>query len=153
MASAPVFDGKRLYVSTFDGRMMCIDPELQKIIWEVAPEDGSPFYASPALAKERVIFAGRDGVVRCLETGDGKELWNFRARDKVDSSPVIAGDRVFFGSDDGKLYAVGLADGRLRWHFTAGAAVVAGPAVGESRLVVGVTDGMIYCFGDPEAAP
>ena len=134
-------------MATYDGRMICVDPVIEQVVWNVEPEGGFPFYASPAVAGERVIFAGRDGVVRGLNKADGREVWRFPTKGKVDSSPVIVGDRVFFGSSDGSLYAVALSDGRKRWSFAAGAAIVASPAVGEGRLVIGARDGAVYCFG------
>lgn len=147
VAAAPATDGKRFYVATYDGRMMAVDPAAGDIVWQVASEGGFPFYASPAVRGDVVVFAGRDGIVRALDAATGKERWRFRAKAKVDSSPVIVAERVFFGSNDGTLYEVALKDGVPRWTFAAGAPIVASPAVGEGRLVIGTQDGVIYCFG------
>ncbi len=79
VASSPAYDGKRIYVSTYNGHMCCADPAGPKMVWDIEAKGDPIFYASPAVAKGRVIFAGRDGIVRCLATEDGKELWRFRA--------------------------------------------------------------------------
>jgi len=151
VAASPAFDGDLIYLATYSGHMMCVDPVGRRIAWDVAQADEAPFYASAAVSGESVVFAGRDRVVRCLRTADGKEQWRFRARSKVDSSPVIVPggqrERVFFGSDDGRLYAVRLKDGVKCWSFAAGSPITASPAVGEGRLVIGTGDGAIYCFG------
>jgi len=156
VASSPAFDGKRIFVSAYDNHMFCADPSgvlgpgemhpLRKV-WDVKVAEDMHFRASPALSGDRVIFAGQDGVVRCMTTAEGRELWTFRARDEIDSSPVIAGDRVFFGSNDGTLYALKVADGAKMWSFEAGAEIAASPAIGEERLVIGTRDGAVYCFG------
>jgi outer membrane protein assembly factor BamB len=156
VASSPAFDGKRIFDSTYDNHMYCADPsgvlrpgeshELRKV-WDVKVAEDMHFRASPALSGDRVIFAGQDGIVRCMAKADGRELWKFMARGEIDSSPVIAGDRVFFGSNDGTLYALEVADGAKVWSFAAGAEIEASPAVGEERLVIGARDGAVYCFG------
>jgi len=156
VAASPAFAGGLLYFATFRGRMLSVDPVLKRVLWSVEdPQGGDPFYASSAVSGERVIFAGRDRLVRCLGVKDGKEVWRFAARGDVDSSPVIVGSRVFFGSDDGTLYAVGLSDGRRLWSFDAGGPITASPAVAEGRLVIGTQDGAIYCFGEkrPPSGP
>jgi outer membrane protein assembly factor BamB len=154
VASSPAFDGGRIYVSTYDNHMYCValpsasaSGEALSKVWDVQVAEEMHFRASPAVLRDRVIFAGQDGVVRCLAAADGHELWKFRARDEINSSPVIAGDRVFFGSNDGTLYALKIADGASVWSFAAGAEIEASPAVGEERLVIGARDGAVYCFG------
>jgi outer membrane protein assembly factor BamB len=156
VASSPAFDGKRVFVSTYDNHMYCIAPSgvlgsgeagaLLKV-WDVKVAEDMHFRASPAVFRDRVIFAGQDGVVRCMAKADGRELWKFRTRGEINSSPVIAGDRVFFGSNDGTLYELNVADGASVWSFAAGAEIEASPAVGEGRLVIGARDGAVYCFG------
>jgi outer membrane protein assembly factor BamB len=149
VASSPDFDGKRIFVSTYDNHMYCVDPsdDVLRKVWDVKVAEDMHFRASPALSGDRVIFAGQDGVVRCMAKADGRELWKFRARGEIDSSPVIAGDRVFFGSNDGTLCALKVADGAKVWSFAAGAEITASPAIGEGRLVIGARDGAVYCFG------
>jgi outer membrane protein assembly factor BamB len=147
VAAAPAFDGRRFYVPTYSGRIFCVDLETRKIVWRHQVKGGS-FYASAAVAGDRVIVAGRDKIVRCLRAADGAEQWRFRTRGRVDSSPVVVDDRVFVGSDDGRLYGLALVSGRLRWSFPAGSPIMASPAVGEGALVIGADDGAIYCFGE-----
>lgn len=156
IASSPAFDGKHIFISTNHRHMFCADPSgvlgpgeghVLRNVWDIKLTEDVDFYASPAVSGDRVIFAGEDGLVRCRAKADGATIWNFRARDRIDSSLVIAADRVFFGSNDGTLYALNIADGAKVWSFAAGAEIVASPAIGEGRLVIGTRDGAIYCFG------
>ena len=64
------------------------------------------------MTKERVVFGGRDKFVHCVNRADGKQIWGFSTRGKVDSSPVVCGDKVVAGSDDGRVYLIGLSDGK-----------------------------------------
>ena len=73
----------------------------------------------------------------CARPGDGRELWKFATKAKVDSSPVVVGNRVFVGSSDGRLYSLDRATGKLLWDYEAGGHFVASPAVAADRLVIG----------------
>jgi len=137
-----------VFLATYAGRIVCVDLVQQAVIWQ-RPEKGRgrPFYASAAVAGDRVVFAGRDHLVRCLNRHDGSRLWTYKAGGQIDSSPVIVGRRVLVGTGDGFVVALSLDDGKRLWQFEAGSSVSASPAVGGGRLVIGAEDGAIYCFG------
>jgi eukaryotic-like serine/threonine-protein kinase len=78
---------------------------------------------------------------------DGKVLWTFATRGKVDSSPAVCGNRVVVGSDDGRLYMVDLGDGSEIWRYEIGESLTASPAVAGGRIVIGSEDGKVYAFG------
>lgn len=154
VAASPAFDGRRFYFGTHGGRIVCVGLEEKAILWDARSREGQPFFASAAIAGGgRVVFAGRDGLVRCLNADDGRELWTFDAGSSVDSSPACAGGRVFFGDKAGVLRALRLEDGKEAWRFEAGGSFSAGPAIGCGILAIGSEDGMLYVFGgDPVSA-
>jgi outer membrane protein assembly factor BamB len=106
-----------------------------------------PYFSSPALAKDRVVFGGQDKLLHCVSRENGKPLWSFATRGKVDSSPAICGDKVVVGSEDGRLYLVSLDAGKELWSYDIGQPIQSSPAVAEGRVVVGCDDGSVYCFG------
>src|SRR6185436_17104553 len=72
--------------------------ETNSVVWRFR-DRGFPYFSSPAVTKDKVVFGGRDKQLHCVRTDDGKPLWAFPTRGKVDSSPVVAGDKVVVGSD------------------------------------------------------
>jgi FOG: WD40-like repeat len=60
----------------------------------------------PSGGDERVVFGGRDKRLHCVQRSDGKEIWSFPTRRKVDGSPVIVGEKVVFGSGDGWMFVL-----------------------------------------------
>ena len=106
-----------------------------------------PYFSSPAVTKDRVVFGGRNKQLHCVNRADGKRVWTFATRGKVDSSPAVAGDKVVVGSDDGRLYLVSLAEGKELWNYEIGRPIGASPAVADGKIVVGSEDGSVYCFG------
>ena len=138
--------GSRVYIGQYDNQFLCIDIAEKKIVWTY--EDRAfPFYSSPAVASDRVIFGGRDKRLHAVQRTDGKSIWNFPTQGKVDSSPVVCGDKVIVGSDDGRLYLVSLQDGKELWKYDIGSPIASSPAVVTGKVVIGSEDGGVYAFG------
>ncbi len=144
-ASVAAVDG-RAYFGHYQNEFLCVDLEAGSVAWRFK-DRAFPYFSSAAVTADRVLVGGRDKRLHCLQKSDGKEVWAFVARGKVDSSPVVCGDRVVAGSDDGRLYVVRLADGREVWSYDIGKAVTASPAVVDGRIFIGAEDGVVYAFG------
>ena len=145
--SGALVDG-RLYVAHYENEFLCVDLNKGEIAWRYK-DRGFPFMSSPAVTADRVVMGSRDKRLHCVAREDGKPLWTFPTRGKVESSPVIAKDKVVVGSDDGRLYIVALGDGHEVWNYEIGQPVDSSPAVASGRIVVGAADGSVYCFGGP----
>src|SRR4030043_1258389 len=100
-ASAAFLEGQ-VYIGNYDNIFMKADIAAGKVVWEYAGSD-APFFSSPAVGENIVVFGGRDKRVHCVGRDDGKGVWTFQTLGEVDSSPVICGDKVVVGSEDGRL--------------------------------------------------
>ena len=146
--STPAAMGKLVYFGTEGAEFFAVDWKAATVAWKYTDTKHSqPFRSSAAAAPDMVIVGGRDKLVHCFAPADGKELWAFPTKHRVDSSPVIVGDRVFFGSADGRIYALNRQTGKEVWKYEAGGDIAASPAVAAERLVISSGDGTVYCFG------
>lgn len=136
----------RAYLGHYGNAFVCVDLAKNELAWSYAPGD-EPFFSSPAVAGERVVFGGRDRYLHCARASDGQPLWKFPARRKVDSSPVIAGDALVFAALDGRIHVLGLERGEERWSQDLGAEVAASPAVAGGWIFVAALDGHVFAFG------
>jgi outer membrane protein assembly factor BamB len=134
------------YVGHYENEFLCFDLDKGTNVWRYKDRP-FPFFSSPAVTGDRVVFGGRDKRLHCVERATGKPLWTFPTRGKVDSSPVVAGDKVVFGSDDGRLYLVSLQEGKELWSYEVGQPIGSSPAVVGGKVIVGSDDGNVYCFG------
>ena len=145
IAGSGAFEKDRFYIGHYDNEFLCADIAAGKILWRYR-DRAFPYFSSPALTSDLVIFGGRDKKLHCLKKENGQEVWSFSTRGKVDSSPVVCQDKVVVGSDDGRLYMVSLTDGKEIWSYEIGQAISSSPAVINDTVVVGSQDGNIYAF-------
>jgi len=143
-ASAAIFEGQ-VYVGNYDNVFINADIDAGEIVWRYTDAD-YPFFSSPAVGQNVVVFGGRDNRLHCIGRNDGKVVWTFQTLGEVDSSPVICGDKVVVGAEDGRLYVIRLSDGSEVWSYEIGQPVTSSPAVAGGLVVVGSDDGYVYAF-------
>lgn len=134
------------YFGHYENLFLCVDLRANTNRW-LFRDRSFPYFSSPAIIEDRVVFGGRDKKLHCVNRAEGKPIWSFATRGKVDSSPVVCDDKVVVGSHDGRLYVVSLADGTELWSYEIGQPLEASPAVADGKIVIGSDDGTIYCFG------
>jgi outer membrane protein assembly factor BamB len=143
--SVAMADG-RAYFGQYENEFLCVDYKQGKKAWSFRDRN-FPYYSSPAVVRDVVVFGGRDKLLHCVKREDGHPVWAFPTRGKVDSSPAVCGNKVIVGSDDGRLYVVSLDKGQELWSYEAGQPIESSPAVARERIVVGCDDNGVYCFG------
>jgi outer membrane protein assembly factor BamB len=72
-------------------------------------------------------------------------VWQFRAKNSVESAPVIADGVVYVGSSDKNLYAIDLKTGQAKWTTPLGI-ITASPGINGDRVYIGDADGKFYCL-------
>jgi outer membrane protein assembly factor BamB len=149
-ASAAFLNGE-VYVGNYDHVFFKADANAGAVLWKYS-ESNAPFFSSPAVGGEFVVFGGRDEYVHCVRRDTGRRVWTFKTLGEVNSSPAICGDKVIVGSDDGRLYMLRLADGKHVWSYEIGRPVTSSPAVAGGLIVVGCDDGYVYAFGPKQTA-
>ena len=148
VAGSAAIAGEDAFLGHYGNKFVRVDLEKAAVAWSY--QDGSfPYFSSPAIAEDRIVFGGRDRRVHAAARATGAHLWVFQTGGRVDSSPVIAGDRVVVGSADGRLYILKLGDGKKVWSHDVGESILASPAVAGGRIYIGASDGRLYAFGKP----
>lgn len=146
--STPGVLGDVVYFGTEAGVFFGINWKTPAVQWKFRdPKRNFPYRSSAAVTSEAVFVGGRDKHLHALNPEDGKELWSFQTRGRIDSSPVLVGERLFFGAADGRLFALDRKSGKKVWDYEAGGSFSASPAVANNRLVIGNENGVLYCFG------
>ena len=138
-------------VGHYGNEIIAVDATTLLPKWTFKDRD-FPFFSSPAITPEGLVFAGDRGKrFHCLELATGEEKWSFRTQGRIDSSPVVTGPHVIFGSDDGRIYALTTTDGKEAWSYEVGQPVQSSPCLAAGRLIMGADDGIVYAFASGAA--
>jgi outer membrane protein assembly factor BamB len=149
----PVVGYGRVYIATFDGRLLALDARTGKTLWRFRSQRCG--WSSPALADHLVVvtFIGngechstrRDGVVAAFDARTGVERWE-RQIGPTESSPLVAGGVVYVGDWDGVVWALAERSGRTRWTEQLDGAIKGSLALGSRRLYIGTYGGELACL-------
>ena len=144
--------GTHAYFGHYANRFEAWDLDKGEVLWRYK-DRAFPYFSSPAVRGDRVVFGGRDQRVHALDRRTGKLLWVHRTRGKVDASPVIAGQVVFIGSHDGRLRALDLSEGKVLWSHDMGAPISGSVAIAPGHLVVVNERGQLKAFRSEQPKP
>jgi outer membrane protein assembly factor BamB len=124
-SSSPVTDGSHIFMGTWQGKVLSIDPGEGKIIWQ--HQGKAKIRSSAALSGKQLVIADYAGKIVSLDKNSGKLIWIHDTEDAISESeehltiinndPLIIGDTVFIGSRNTRLYALDLHSGETRWIF------------------------------------
>jgi outer membrane protein assembly factor BamB len=145
IAGSAAVDGRLAYLGHYGNEVICVDVAAGKKVWTYA-DRRFPYFSSPAVTADKVVIGGRDKRLHCLRRDNGRAIWEFRTRGKVDSSPTICDGKIVVGCEDGRLYLVDLANGSEIWSYNIGAPVMSSPTVHKGIVYVGADDGYVYAF-------
>ncbi|MHA1409853.1 MAG: beta-alanine-activating enzyme beta-propeller domain-containing protein [Candidatus Odinarchaeia archaeon] len=150
-SSPAIVDGK-LYIGTFDGRLLCLSPDNGSLIWNytVLSITSYPVISSPAVYSGYVYFGAYDWYIYCLSAATGSLQWRYPTSGVVMSSPAVNGSNVFIGSNDGYIYSV--SNGALNWRYSTGDEVRSSPALADNKVYVGSYSDYIYCLDQSTGA-
>ncbi len=116
-----VVDGNALIVVTAAGKILRLDPQSGKILWE---QRGAGVNGAPAVSGKYVVVGRVDSTIQCLSLTDGHTLWSSKTGNAVVASPRITRGRVFCGSSDGGFYCLKLRSGKVIWRADVSASYV-----------------------------
>lgn len=90
-------DGRLYFTQRNENQLTVLDTKTGKPVINQERLPGmTSLYASPAGAKDRVYFVGRDGTTLVLKRGDKLEvLATNRLDDEIDASPALVGRQMF----------------------------------------------------------
>lgn len=147
--SSPLLFAKRLYITTLNGVLHCLNSVNGDEIWKfrtAADDIRKPIRSSPATDGDVIVFGCDDGVVYAVDRESRIEKWRFKTGQSIFASPIITKQRVIVGSLDGKLYCLEIHTGKLVWSFDTKSKIFGSASTNDSLAFVGTTDGRCYAL-------
>ena len=146
--SSPTVADGRVYVSSYDDRVYCLDAVNGTQVWNYTT--GYWMVSSPAVVDGRVYVGSYEGGrVYCLDAVNGTQVWNYTIGWEVQGSPAVVDGRVYIGSyvgSYGMVYCLDAAAGTKVWNYITTTGVDSSPAVADGKVYVASDDGMVYCL-------
>jgi outer membrane protein assembly factor BamB len=105
--------GGRLYLGTFDGRLIALDPADGTMLWEYST-NGS-ILAAPEVSSGRIFVGSFDGHIHALDAATGARLWKKDTKGAVLSTPAVAGENLVVGNRSYDLLALNAESGDVAW--------------------------------------
>lgn len=105
---------------------------LPDLVWDSQKIKPSP---SPIVKDNRLYFINSAGVMNCVDTEAGTQLWQLRVGGKYWASPVLAGAHLYAVNDAGQLTIVSTEGKKVAEHQFEGN-VLGSPAISEGSLYV-----------------
>ena len=114
--SEPAITEDSVFIGASDGRFYALDRATGAVRWEAEFLDkvvaGANIVNDPVSGEPRVLVAGNDGLLRCMDTQDGTEIWSYQTDNLINGSPAMLDDkRIIFGGCDSFLHIVDLENG------------------------------------------
>ena len=136
------------------------------VVWQESIGDGVEHYFSrltPAVYKETVYVASRDGKVEALSLVDGDTLWETDVREnpafwpwETDQSAKLSGGilqaygKLFIGSEHGYLTALDRETGEVVWRKNVPGEILAKPAAGDGLVFINLGSGKLLALHPDE---
>jgi outer membrane protein assembly factor BamB len=143
--STPVIVDGTLYLTSLDGTVYALSPDLQETLWTFdAAKSG---IAGNVAVVDGVAYAGSfDNKLYAIDAATGAMKWSIEADNWFWATPVVADGIVYAASLDGKVYAVRASDGSPAWDapYDAGAVIRSAPVIAGEGLVVASRDARLH---------
>ena len=147
--SSPLLVEKRLYVTTLQGKLLCVETFSGTIVWtfEVPSHTRTTIIrSSPASDGSVVVFGCDSGELYAVGIEDGKLRWRATTAGSIAGSPSIGGGKVFVGSTDGMFNAFDVESGKRVWKQDLGSQIYASQVISSTSVYVGTSGQTVYCL-------
>lgn len=146
-AARTTSESTRVFFGDYGGRLRCLEARRGTLVWEAGIDED--INGSPAVAGQRIVFGGCDGVLRALDVDTGREIMALPLGSHIPSTPVVEGPQAWVALYGNGIVSVDLSAARPLWRYTGEkvGAFYTRPALGEGLLAAADEDGRIHLLG------
>lgn len=154
--SSPAVDDTGVYVGCEDGHLYAFGHD-GKELWKIPT--GAKIECSPIAVNSRVYVGNKEGLLVCVDSVQGRKVWEKKCDGPVFARPTVVGDAVYIGTEGfqgGTLYALNTENGKelftpfkcgsIPGHEKAAGAIYSSVLHARGRLYFGSMDGSLYCL-------
>jgi len=139
VVGAPVYGNHILYFGVIAGNytLNAYNVKDGKYVWR---KKYGPVESSLTVSDNRVYAANWAGIIYCIQSTSGKELWHFQADAEIVSGLLVFNNTVYAGTIRGTIRALDADTGIKIWETETGMALRASPSSDGQRIFWGTLD-------------
>ncbi|AUV87091.1 outer membrane protein assembly factor BamB [Vibrio campbellii] len=123
--------------------------------WSTSIGDGVGHYfskLSPVVANDTLFVASRDGLVKALDSENGKQKWQIDLEEDViarlSGGITAAYGNLYIGSENGEVIALSQETGEIIWRIEVGGEVLARPVADSGMIIVNTSRGTLIALDE-----
>src|SRR4051812_12392864 len=121
-----------------------------KVLWSASVGSADRFIFSPAIVRDAVYAASRDGSVVRLDAASGRETWRVSTDTRLSAGAGAGENTVVVATQEGEVIALEAKSGAVRWRARVSSEVLAPPAVAGGVVLVRSVDSRVFAFGEDD---
>lgn len=98
---------------------------------------GGSGLGAPLVCGDRLYVASEAGVVRCIETEYGAEIWSAQLPCSIMSTPDVRNGQLVVGGSDGQVYCLNASTGSVIWTANCSGQVYSSPLIDGDNVFIG----------------
>jgi outer membrane protein assembly factor BamB len=142
-SAEPIGEGV-VAVGSTDGTIRALAVADGKVRWTRRTNAAIDAAVAWDASRGRVLAAGRDGQVLCLDAGTGNVVWKTPLGAEINAQPRVTERLVVVGTGKGRLHALDPDTGKKLWNVSATRGFDARPLVRGEELVAPSYDGVVH---------
>lgn len=128
-----------------------------KVLWKKSLPNSNKITAGPVYVKEKILVAGDDARLFCLDSKHGDILWNAEISSNSVAKPVVNNNVVFLHTLDGGLTALSLLNGKQLWRISTVTPSLtlhrnSSPVIFKDYVVTGFANGKLFAVNKDSGA-
>ena len=145
----PFVSRERLITADYEGKIVSLNPETGKKIWDINLETSLSGGVGYGFGK--VYVANLEGKVFAIDADNGDLIWSSNVSSEVLSRPSSNGKVVIVNSIDNQMTALDVSDGSLVWKHDGDAPIlsvrgVSDAIVTDNMVISGFDSGKLIAF-------
>lgn len=137
--SAPVTDGKYIYITSLDHHFRAIDIASRKVVQDI--DLGGAIPGGPTVGTAGVYVGSLSKKLEIITNGNHRVLAEIP--NWIWSGPVLDGQTLYYADLDGNVYSFDTAGEKQNWSVKLDGAVVASPLVVGDQIIVATEAGSV----------
>jgi outer membrane protein assembly factor BamB len=142
--SAPVVIDNRVFHTTLQGEVICLNIESGEEIWRVALQ--SDIRNSPAFQGDKLIIATLSGKIFSLEYSSGVVVWKTEIPTPIFADPVIDGESAYIVGQKQDLYIFNTGTGEQIHRQKIKVPIYHSPTIDDTNIFLPLSDGRLVCL-------